>query len=122
MKAIYSIFLVVLLFACNGAKSDKIQVVTKAEMQELLQQDAIQLVDVRTVAEYSKGSLANAQNIDFLSKSFELDIQKLDKTKPVIIFCQRGGRSAKCAKKMEALGFTKIYDLDGGYSKWEASE
>ena len=55
-----------------------------------------------------------------MSENFEINIQKLDKTRPVIVYCQRGGRSAKCAKKMKALGFIKIYDLEGGYSKWEA--
>ena len=119
MRIMYFIFFVAILFSCNDAESDEIQTVTKKEMQQLLKQDNIQLIDVRTVSEYKRGYISRAQNIDFMSENFEINIQKLDKTRPVIVYCQRGGRSAKCAKKMKALGFIKIYDLEGGYSKWE---
>ena len=122
MKKILYFILCIAFFACEDSVNDTIQIVTSEEMEELLKQDDVQLVDVRTVAEYKKGSIAKAQNIDFLSDSFENDIILLDKTKPVIVFCQKGGRSARCAKKMKDLGFTKIYDLDGGYSKWEPVE
>ncbi len=120
MKPIYNFFIVLMLLACNEVKSDKIQLITKVEMQQLLKQNSVQLIDLRTVSEYKRGFIPNAQNIDFMSEDFERNIQKLDKTKPVIVYCQLGGRSAQCAKKMKALGFTKIYDLKGGYSKWES--
>ena len=50
------------------------------------------------------------------------NIQKLDKSKPVVLYCKGGGRSAKCAKKLKDAGFEKIYDLEGGLSKWEHSK
>ena len=43
----------------------------------------------------------------------------LDKKKPVILYCKGGTRSAKCAKKLKDAGFEKIYDLDGGLSRWQ---
>ena len=58
------------------------------------------------------------ENIDFLSDSFEKNIEKLDKTKPVVVYCRSGGRSAKCSKQMLEAGFVKIYDLEGGITKW----
>ena len=113
---------VVMLFFCLSCKQEQtkgeIQVVSADEMKELLAVEDIQLVDVRTPGEYEEGYIANFQNIDFMSPTFEEDILKLDKEKPVILYCKSGGRSAKCAEKMAEAGFVKIYDLEGGITKW----
>jgi len=73
---------------------------------------------VRTPAEVSKGSLEGAVNIDFRSTDFATQINTLDKSKPVFIFCQSGGRSGKSYKKMKELGFSEVYDMEGGYGAW----
>lgn len=109
------------LFNCKKNQSEAIELITPAEMKEISEIEGIQLVDVRTPAEYKEGHLPNALNIDFFDPNFEVNIQKLDKTKPVIVYCQRGSRSAKCASQLIANGFVKIYDLDRGFSKWKSS-
>ncbi|MCB0427365.1 MAG: rhodanese-like domain-containing protein, partial [Mangrovimonas sp.] len=35
------------------------------------------------------------------------------------LYCQSGGRSARCAEKLVEAGFVKVYDLEGGISKWK---
>lgn len=105
--------------SCYEETEGEIKVVSTEEMQALLELDNVQLVDVRTSKEYKEGYIAKAQNIDFNSPTFDKDIIKLDKEKPVVLYCKSGGRSAKCAKKMKQAGFVKIYDLDGGISKWQ---
>ena len=112
-------FLVLLVFSCTEQVEGEIKVVSPEEMQTLLQLDNVQLVDVRTSKEHNSGYIALAQNIDFMSPTFDKDILTLDKEKPVMLYCQKGGRSAKCAEKMIDLGFKKIYDMQGGFSKWE---
>lgn len=109
------------LFNCKKNQSEAIELITPAEMKEISEIEGIQLVDVRTPAEYKEGHLPNALNIDFFDPNFEVNIQQLDKTKPVIVYCQRGSRSAKCASQLIANGFVKIYDLDRGFSKWKSS-
>ncbi|WP_452219873.1 rhodanese-like domain-containing protein [Lacinutrix salivirga] len=119
----YSIYLFVLLIvslsSCTSDGAGEIVEITTEEMQTFLKMEDVQLIDVRTPKEYLAGTIDTAQNINFLSPTFDVDIQALDKDKPVLLFCQKGGRSAKCAKKMKALGFKKIYDLSDGYSKWK---
>ncbi|HMO40664.1 MAG TPA: rhodanese-like domain-containing protein [Saprospiraceae bacterium] len=78
----------------------------------------VQLVDVRTSAEYQAGHIGDAANIDYLAEDFEQQIQSLNKDQPVYVYCQVGGRSSKAAKVMQALGFREIYDLQGGYLAW----
>jgi len=104
---------------CKNEVDSEIKVVTTEEMQAILKMDEVQLVDVRTPEEFSEGYIKNAQNIDFKSPTFEQDILKLNKDKPVMLYCHSGGRSAKCAQKLKDAGFKKIYDLKGGISKWK---
>jgi len=128
MKKVLSIILLifVLLFSTScvdkNADSSDIKLVTAEEMKKIIELEDVQLVDVRTPAEFEQTHIKSAQNIDFRSPTFEEDIKKLDKTKPVVVYCQAGGRSSKCAKKLKDAGFEKIYDLEGGLSKWEHSK
>ena len=88
-------------------------------MLALVKFDEVQLIDVRTPAEFAEGHLKNAKNIDFYSPDFDLQIEALDKSIPVILYCKSGRRSAKCALKLNAKDFTSIYDLDGGIQLWK---
>ncbi len=77
----------------------------------------IQLVDVRTPAEFDKGHLKNASNIDFRG-NFDQGISALKKDRPVYVYCLSGGRSAAAARKMKAAGFTQVIDMAGGIMAW----
>ena len=99
--------------------SNSVQLISSDEANTLLAIEEVQLVDVRSAAEFSLGHIPNPQNIDALSPSFDDDIKLLDKSKPIMVYCKYGTRSAKCSKKLQAAGFIKIYDLDGGISKWK---
>jgi len=99
--------------------TSQIEVISPVEMQEISQIEGVQLVDVRTPEEYEEGYIEGFQNIDFFSDTFTQEIEKLDKSKPVIVYCRSGRRSADCAKQLKEKGFVKIYDLDGGITKWE---
>ena len=117
---VFLIFSTVIVTGCKRHHNDNlIKDVTVEEMQTLLQMDNVQLVDVRTPEEYRSGFIANAQNIDYFSPTFDEDIKKLDKEKPVIVYCKAGGRSTKCSKKLLEAGFVKIYNLEGGITQWQ---
>ena len=121
LKIITSFFGVLTCLSCQTKTSDVLVLITPQELKELSALEGIQLVDVRTPDEYLKGHVSTAKNIDFLDADFELNIQHLDPTKPIIIYCQRGRRSAKCASKLIAKGFVKVYDLKGGFVQWKNS-
>lgn len=110
--------------SCLDSKevSADVKLVTAEEMKSILEMEDVQLVDVRTPEEHDQEHIVNSQNIDFTSPTFDDDISKLDKAKPVILYCKGGNRSAKCARKLKEAGFKKIYDLEGGISKWKHSE
>lgn len=77
-----------------------------------------QLIDVRTPAEFAKGAIEGAINHDYYANDFKAEMEKLDRNKPTLIYCQKGGRSAAALEILGELGFQKVWELDGGYSKW----
>ncbi len=113
------VVLTLAIFGCKNDSQDGVKLVTPDEMQTILGLEDVQLVDVRTPEEYEEGYIENAQNIDYQSPTFDEDIKKLDKSKPVILYCKSGKRSAKCAKKLIEAGFEQIYDLEGGITEWQ---
>lgn len=107
------------LFGTKNTNSDKIAILDAAMYGEAIKGKKVQLVDVRTANEFKGGHIKNAVNIDFFNTSgFNKSFEKMDKDKPVYLYCRSGARSQKAAKRLVAMGFSKIYDLKGGYSRW----
>ena len=71
------------------------------------------LVDVRTPEEFSGGHLQHATNINYNSPDFKAQISKLDKNKPVYLYCRSGNRSGKAADTLKTLGFSTFYNIGG---------
>jgi rhodanese-related sulfurtransferase len=78
-----------------------------------------QILDVRTPEEFNSGHIDNALNINWLGTTFVADTKKLDKKKPIYVYCKSGNRSSKAVKKLEELGFETIIELEGGYTQWQ---
>lgn len=119
ISIVLSLLFALALTNCENEAQSEIKVISPEEMQSLLELNDVQIVDVRTPEEYKDGFIQNSQNIDYNSPTFDEDITKLDKSKPVILYCKSGGRSAKCTEKLKDAGFVKIYDLDGGITQWK---
>src|ERR1035437_1908643 len=110
------------LTSCQNTENAKsfIGKVTVNEFEQKLNESKnAQLIDVRTSGEYAEGHLQNANNIDYRGSDFDEQIQKMDKSKPVFVYCLSGGRSGNATEKMKSMGFKEIYDLKGGINAWK---
>ncbi len=76
------------------------------------------VLDARTQQEYLAGHLDNALNIDFLAHSIDVSLEKLDKNKTYIVYCQSGQRSGEMSKIMSRMGFASVYNMQGGIIQW----
>ncbi|WP_127844758.1 rhodanese-like domain-containing protein [Psychroflexus aestuariivivens] len=121
MKYILSIVVIAVLIGCSQASENKVNIVSSSEMKEIMSQDSIQLIDVRSLKEFREGHLKNAQNIIY-DEDFAEKIKTLDKSRSVAVYCQTGRRSSDCSEILKKAGFEKIYDLDGGLSEWKYKE
>ena len=112
-----------LLLSCNSASLDAQNAVLTVDAfdQKLKNSPGVQLVDVRTPREYAAGHLKGALNYDYNGSEFEKQIARLDKTRPVMVYCAVGGRSAGAAARLRALRFPQVYDMRGGFNAWKSS-
>ena len=89
------------------------------EYEEAIKSNKGVLVDVRTPEEYSQEWIDGAINIDWKNENFKNEIQKLDKNKPVLIYCRSGARAGMAKRMMQKLGFKEVLNLKGGIRKWK---
>jgi len=76
-----------------------------------------QVLDAREKVEYQVSHLENALWVGH--DTFNLTtVEKLDKTKPVLIYCTVGARSEKIGKLLQQEGFSRVYNLYGGIVHW----
>jgi adenylyltransferase/sulfurtransferase len=43
---------------------------------------------------------------------------ELPRDRDIVVHCKMGGRSAKACETLAALGFTRLYNLEGGITGW----
>ena len=67
-----------------------------------------QLIDVREEFEYEVSNLGGIL----------IEADKISKDKPVIVQCRSGKRSAAAIMQLEQLGYTNLYNLQGGILAW----
>lgn len=119
MKKLLLILVVFFGFlGCGCSQNVKYTSMTNSEFAKVIKQKKTQVVDVRSLSEFSSGHLRKAVNIDVNCKDFDNRIEKLNKKKPVAVYCRSGRRSKIAAQKLSDKGFT-VYELDKGIQQWD---
>ncbi len=106
-------------FGCKESSAQQSELVEPQEMIDVLTSKDVHLVDVRTAREFNIGFIENAINIDFSSPNFQEELNKLDTSKPIVVYCRSGRRSGISTNNLVKAGFTEIYDLKGGITNWQ---
>lgn len=119
---LYLLIVPLVILSCKGQTSKNIKTIEVTDYASKIKETPNpQILDVRTPEEFVSGHIDNAENVNWLGDNFVATATKYDKTKPVFVYCKTGGRSKQAAEKLESLGFTTIYNLEGGILKWEAA-
>lgn len=79
------------------------------------------ILDVRRPDECASGTIAGAQQIDFMNDSFGQEIAKLDKSISYLVYCRSGNRSGQACLLMDGMGFESTYNLVGGMLDWKGA-
>jgi hydroxyacylglutathione hydrolase len=92
---------------------------TAGELRQRLESaERTQLVDIRNPGEVKLGSIEGAAPIPLAQLRDRLD--ELDPESPTVVFCAGGYRSSIAASLLEAVGFSDVSDVLGGYGAWMA--
>lgn len=73
----------------------------------------VQVIDVRSDAEWRTGHHPDAKHLPHISILNGDGFSELDKTKPVVLYCRSGGRAEQAKNYLESQGFTNVKNLGG---------
>lgn len=91
---------------------------TPGQFKKLIETPGVQIVDVRTAAEYIDGHIKGAILIDIKDSLFRAAAaEKLSKDFPVALYCKTGRRSLKAYNILEDEGY-RVYNLESGLAGW----
>ena len=91
-----------------------------AEFAKVIAQPGVQIIDVRTPAEFADGHIAGAVNIPVQQPDFVTRIARLDPKATYAVYCRSGHRSKSAVAQMQASGIPHIYELESGTTGWTA--
>ncbi|MEI6713001.1 MAG: rhodanese-like domain-containing protein [Verrucomicrobiota bacterium] len=97
--------------------SNRIKVV---DLQRVIQGGKdCELLDVRTVPEHEAAHVPNVKLVplDALDPAAYL-AKRADRTAPLYVFCQAGGRAQKAIDRFRAIGFHGCVLVEGGTQAW----
>ncbi len=98
---------------------EKVAQVDAAGLSKLASEDHVQIVDVRSPEEWSKGHLPGAKHIPLAALPERMG--ELDRSAPIVLHCKGGTRSAIATSLLQSEGIAKVSNLAGGYEAWVAA-
>jgi rhodanese-related sulfurtransferase len=83
----------------------------------LMNQGAL-LIDLRAKEAFDAGHIGDARNVPAVELEAQSDALKKWRDRIVITYCDSGVSGAGAARTLAKLGFTKVFNLEGGLNAW----
>jgi rhodanese-related sulfurtransferase len=83
----------------------------------LMNQGAL-VIDLRSKELYDAGHIVDARNVPVAELESQAESLKKWREKSVITYCDSGANGASAARSLMKLGFTKVFNLQGGLNAW----
>ena len=80
--------------------------------------DLIQIIDVRSPADYARGHIPGAVNIPLSEIRDRLD--EISREHPVVTHCNKGVSGNAAQNILILKGYSEVYNLSGGYKNYAA--
>ena len=101
-------------------KIKTMKTIDKENLKKKLDQNAITLIEVLSKESYEKEHIKGAVNIPLEEIGHEAK-QRFNKDEPIAVYCSNFdcGASPAAVKKLEDMGFSNVYDYQGGKKDWK---
>lgn len=104
----------------NDPGSSSVTLVSSAEFADLAKEDRAFIVDVHTPEQtHIPGTDALIPYDQILENKDKLPT---DKSTPILVYCRSGSMSEQASKEIAELGYTNVYDLDGGTNAYKEQQ
>ena len=93
-----------------------------AQLTALINRDNALVVDLRPAADFEKGHIAGAKNVQM--SQFDPENKQLAPAKalPVVLVCKVGQTADGAAKRLRKAGFSNVSVLEGGVQAWQGAD
>ncbi len=114
------VVLVLLIKAELDHQANKGLLVSPASAIRLINNhDNALIIDIRAAAEYKKGHIKGAKNVQLSEFASSIEAYSEHKKNPVLIYCNSGSTTGRVIKLLKKAGFEKINNLEGGVMAWK---
>ena len=103
------LIIVILLIATNSSKNEITRIENSTDFSEVLKQDNLVLIDVRSKEEYNESHIPRAINIPYDELENKV---KYDKDLNIVVYSYNDSRSHLATTVLEKLGYKNIYEGD----------
>jgi molybdopterin/thiamine biosynthesis adenylyltransferase/rhodanese-related sulfurtransferase len=101
----------------EAPEDDAVPEIAPAELAKRLRwDDDIDLIDVREPHEWEIARIPGARLIPLAAVPDAIGV--LDPAREIVVHCKGGVRSAKAVRQLRAAGFTRVWSLAGGITRW----
>lgn len=90
---------------------------SSAQAVRLMNQGAL-VIDLRDKASYDAGHIGDARNVPAAELESQAESLRKWRDRNVITYCDSGTSGAAGARTLMKLGFTKVFNLQGGLNAW----
>jgi rhodanese-related sulfurtransferase len=87
-------------------------------VQLINRRDAL-VIDVRETGDYAAGHIAGARHVPAAQLDERLKELDKHKSRPIIVSCGTGSRSASVSAALRKHGFAEVFALRGGIAGWQ---
>jgi rhodanese-related sulfurtransferase len=95
----------------------KFAALSAAQAVRLMNQGAL-VIDLRPQEAFEAGHIGEARNVPAADIESQAESLKKWRDRTVITYCDSGVNGAGAARTLAKLGFTKVFNLDGGLNAW----
>ena len=124
--ALALVLAVAAISACSSAEAETaapqagaVTTIAAADLAQLVEMDAVRLIDVRTPEEFAEGHLPGAVNVPL--DQFDPETLPPAEGKQTILYCRSARRSGEAADLLAAHDGEGATHLDGGILAWDAA-
>ena len=93
-----------------------------AQLTALINRDNALVVDLRPIADFDKGHIAGAKNVQM--SQFDPENKQLAPARalPVVLVCKAGESAVGAGKRLRKAGFSNVNVLEGGIQAWQGAD
>lgn len=102
-----------------GCATDYVPLISPVQTRAMIEGGAVQVIDVRSPAEYLEGHVKGAINIP--APDLRTRFTDLNPDQPIIVMCRTGHRSSLACSLLKQKGFTRVYNAAGGITGHRAA-